>query len=146
PSPYAKSWRVLVRGSAWVALVFIAYHVFVLRLPRWLYGVPSSDVHTLLTAHLSTSSSSGAGLLVPYVAIFYLVGVAACVIHFAAGGWAYLVREKHVTTPAAIKRAAFAWGAFGAVLFVLASLTVIGVASGSPAFLEAPPSIDCEKP
>jgi succinate dehydrogenase/fumarate reductase cytochrome b subunit (b558 family) len=144
PSPYEKSWRVLVRGSAWVALVFIAYHVIALRVPRWTHALPASHVHTLLTAHLSTAA--GDAVLVPYVAIFYLVGVAACLIHFAAGGWAYLVREKHLTSPLAIKRAAYAWGALAVSLFVLASLTVIGVASGAPAFLERPPSIECPQP
>jgi succinate dehydrogenase/fumarate reductase cytochrome b subunit (b558 family) len=146
PSPYDRSWRILVRGSAWVALVFIAYHVAVLRVPRWTHAVPTSHVHTLLTAHLSTASGSAAGVLVPYVAIFYLVGIAACLVHFAAGGWAYLVREKHVTAPAAIKRAAYAFGALGVSLFVLASLTVIGVASGAPAFLETPQSPSCPQP
>jgi succinate dehydrogenase/fumarate reductase cytochrome b subunit (b558 family) len=144
PSPYDRSWRVLVRACAWVALVFIAFHVITLRVPRYAYAIPASHVHTLLTAHLSTAS--GTSVLVPYIAIFYLVGIAACLIHFAAGGWAYLVREKHLTTPLAIKRAAYAWGALAVGLFVLASLTVIGVASGAPMFLERSPSIVCPQP
>src|SRR5262249_24378661 len=49
PSPYDPSWRVLVRASAWIALVFIAFHVVTLRVPRWAYAIPTSDVHTLLT-------------------------------------------------------------------------------------------------
>jgi hypothetical protein len=144
PSPYDRSWRFVVRATAWVALVFIAYHVVALRLPRWTHGIPASHVHTLLTAHLATAS--GSSVLVPYIAIFYLVGIGACVTHFAAGGWAYLVREKHLTTPIAIKRGAYAWGALGVLLFVLASLTVIGVASGAPVFLESPPGINCPQP
>jgi succinate dehydrogenase/fumarate reductase cytochrome b subunit (b558 family) len=144
PSPYDPSWRVLARASAWIALVFIAFHVVTLRVPRWTYSIPASHVHTLLTAHLSTAS--GTSVLVPYIAIFYLIGIAACLVHFAAGGWAYLVREKHLTTPLAIRRAAYAWGALAVCLFVLAALTVIGVASGAPVFLEPPPSAVCPQP
>ena len=146
PSPLDRGWRVLTRGSAWVALVFIAYHFVSLRLPRWTNAVPTSQVHTLLTAHLSSASGSGAGVLVPYNAILYLVGTAACLIHFAVGGYSYLVREKHVTAPLAMKRTAYACGALGVALFLLASLTVIGIASGAPLFLEPVPSHPCPQP
>jgi succinate dehydrogenase / fumarate reductase cytochrome b subunit len=143
PSPYPRSWRVLNEGAAWVALVFIAYHVWALRVPRWTHHVGAGSVHTVLVEHLSTASGSAAGILMPWVALFYLVGIAATVLHFAVGGWGYLVRFKKVTTPRATRIAAGAFGALAIVLFALASTTTISLASGSPVFVSPPPGEPC---
>jgi len=145
-SPYTPNWRLVTRGAAWIALVFIAYHVYALRVPRWTSGVSASAMHTVLTAHLSGATGSASGVAMPWMAIFYLLGIAATILHFAAGTWGFLVRAKHVTTPSAIRRAAIASGALGAVLFALASITVISLASGAPVFPPPPPKEACPPP
>jgi succinate dehydrogenase / fumarate reductase cytochrome b subunit len=142
-SPYAPSWATLNRGAAWVALVFIAYHVWALRVPRWTGHVGAGSVHTMLVAHLSSASGGAAGVLVPWTAFFYLAGTAATVLHFAVGGWGYVVRFKKVTTPRGTRVAAGAFGALGVLLFALASTTTISVASGAPVFPPAPAAAVC---
>ena len=146
PSPYTKSWSVLSRGAAKVALLFIAYHLWALWVPRWTQGVTSSGVHTLLTAHLSSATGGASGVAVPWAAVLYLIGIAATTVHFAAGTWGYLVRARRVTTPRGKRRAAFASGAIGTALFALASVTVISIASGSPLFPERLPMPPCPSP
>jgi len=143
PSPYAPSWRALNRASAWVALAFIAYHVWALRVPRWTHAIGASSLHTFLVAHLSAASGSAAGALVPWTAIFYLVGTAATVTHFTVGGWGYLVRFKKVATRTGTRRAAVAFGALGVLLFALASATIVSMATGSPLFLPPPSQEPC---
>ena len=145
-SPYPRSWRVLVRGAAWVSLVFIGYHFYALALPRLLGRVGASSVYTLLTAHLSSTTGGASGVAMPWVAIFYLVGIAATTLHFAAGAWAYLVRTKRIGTPDQRRRAAYASGAGGVALFTVASLTVISLASGSPLFAAQAEAAPCPAP
>ena len=145
-SPYPDSWRVLVRAAAWVAFAFIAYHVYALGVPRWTNTLATSGVHTLLTAHLSNATGSAAGVLMPWTALFYLVGLAATTLHFAAGTWGYFVRTKRATTSHDKRRLAIAAGTVGALLFGLSSATVISLATGSPLYASAPESPACPAP
>jgi succinate dehydrogenase / fumarate reductase cytochrome b subunit len=137
PSPYAPSWAVLNRGAAWVAFVFIAYHVYAVRMARWTQGVGPDALPTMFIEHISTATGSAGGLQMPWTAMFYLVGIAATVVHFSVGTWGYLVRFKLVATARGTRRAAMASGAIGVLLFSMASTTTISLATGSPLF---PPS------
>jgi succinate dehydrogenase / fumarate reductase cytochrome b subunit len=143
PSPYAPSWRVLNHAAAWVAVAFIAYHVWAIRVPRWNHAVTVGSLHTMLVAHLSSASGSASGVSMPWVGIFYLVGTAATILHFVVGGWGYLVRYRNVTTSAGTRRAAVGLGALGVALFAIASTTVISLASGAPLFVPQAPAATC---
>jgi succinate dehydrogenase / fumarate reductase cytochrome b subunit len=145
-SPYPDNWRVLVRAAAWVAFAFIAYHAYALGVPRWTHAVGTLGVHTLLTAHLSNATGSAAGVLMPWTALFYLVGLAATTLHFSAGTWGYFVRTKRVTTPSAKRRLAIAAGLVGVLLFTVSSATVISLATGSPLMAPAPEPPPCPAP
>ena len=145
-SPYPADWRIVVRGAAWVSLVFIAYHAYAMGMAKYGMGTGARSLHTAVAAHLSNASGSATGLLMPWTAIFYLVGLAATTTHFAAGTWSYLVRTKRTPTQQARRRAAFGMGAAGLVLFALASSTVIGFATGSPLFPPVAEAAPCPLP
>lgn len=145
-SPYPDGWRQLVRGAAWVALVFIGYHVYALGLPRWTHAVGPSSAHTVLAAHLSRATGSAAGLLMPWTAVFYLVGLAATTLHFAAGTWGYAVRTGRAPDAKSKRQVAIGAALGGALLFGVSSLTVIGVATGAPLFAPVAESPPCPTP
>ncbi len=145
-SPYAANWRLLVRGSAWAALVFIAYHAYVMDLSQHAQGIDAVSKHTFLASYLSSGTSSAAGVLIPWNALFYLVGLAATTIHFAAGTWGYLVRTKRAATVEGKRRLAFGLGLAGTALFTLSSATVVALATGSPLFVSSPESPVCPAP
>jgi succinate dehydrogenase / fumarate reductase, cytochrome b subunit len=145
-SPYPADWRVVVRGAAWVSLVFIAYHAYAMGMAKYGLGIGARSLHTAVAAHLSAATGSATGLLMPWTAILYLVGLAATTTHFAAGTWSYLVRTKRTPTQDARRRAAYGTGAAGLVLFALSSSTVIGFATGSPLFPPAAAASPCPLP
>jgi succinate dehydrogenase / fumarate reductase, cytochrome b subunit len=144
PSPYTSSWRALNRVSAYVSLLFIAYHVYAIRDARVASGLDAGAMRTFFVAHLSSASAASAdGVLMPWIAIAYLIGIAATILHLSASTWGYLVRFGHVSNPPNVRRAAVASGVAGALLFGLSSITVISFASGSPVFPPSPPSAPC---
>ncbi len=145
-SPYPASWRVLVRGAAWVAFAFIAYHAYALGVPRWTNAVGSASVHTYLTAHLSNASGSATGVLIPWTALFYLVGLAATTLHFAAGTWGYCVRTNRASTKEGKRKLALVTGLAGALLFGVSSATVISLATGSPLYASVEETAPCPAP
>ncbi len=145
-SPYPQAWRPIVRGSAWVTLAFILYHAYALGLPRWTHAVAASSAHTVLVAHLSRATGSAEGLLLPWTAFVYLVGLAATTLHFAIGTWGYLVRSGRASTTGAQRTLARGLAAAGLALFALSAMTVISLASGSPLFPAAPDSPPCPAP
>lgn len=145
-SPYPRHWRILVRGAAWVAFVFIAYHVYALGVPRWTNAIAARSMHTALTMHLSRGSGSAAGLLMPWTALFYLVGVAATIVHFAAGTWGFLVRTHRVGTASGRKQAAYGLGAAAAALFAISSMTILHLATGTPLYAAVPDAPPCPAP
>jgi hypothetical protein len=82
----------------------------------------------------------------PWTALFYLVGLAATTLHFAAGTWGYFVRTKRTTTKESKRRLAVAAGSLGVLLFAVSAATVIGLATGSPLMVSAPESPPCPAP
>jgi succinate dehydrogenase / fumarate reductase cytochrome b subunit len=125
--------RVLQRIAGVVVLLFVVFHVVALRLARARTGFDPAAIHTKLTEHLS---STWAGM--PLVAVAYVFGVAAVVFHLTYGIWTF-ARPK-------TKRATYAWGAGGVLLFVVGVGTVVSVATGSrflPAVSTGPKPTSC---
>ena len=129
--PYARNWMyVLQRASGLFALVFIGWHLYEYRIHKWLFGMQGDDFYGVLSAHLSSTVAS-----VPLLAIFYLLGVLASVFHFANGLWGFSASWGIAVSKAAQRRAAWACGALGVVLFVLGADTVVFFATGSRLYL-----------
>jgi succinate dehydrogenase / fumarate reductase cytochrome b subunit len=106
---------VAQRMSAGVVLVFLVVHLAELRLQRLFFGVDASAMHTVLAARLS---STWAG--VPWRALVYVIGVGAAAFHFQSGLSAAIARGRRAVTIG-----------LGILLFVVGTVTVVGVATGT---------------
>jgi succinate dehydrogenase / fumarate reductase cytochrome b subunit len=117
----------LQRVTAWIALFFIAWHVF--HMHGWIH----SDYWTKNVAHNlgggkfnpeHATSTAAAALQPLLVQILYAVGVLACVYHFANGLWTSGITWGIWTTPAAQRRADYVCGAVG-LLFAFIGLSAL---------------------
>lgn len=80
---YFRNWLYsLQRWSGIIALVFICYHVWKLRI-EWLF---TTDMHHVTYQYVNEYFSH------TWHIIFYFVGVTAVVFHFANGLWNFLVK------------------------------------------------------
>lgn len=109
----------LQRVTAWIALVFIAWHVF--HMHGWIHNdyylknIANPLNGGLFDPHHATSSAAAAfGPLL--VKILYAIGVLACVYHLANGLWTSGITWGIWTTPAAQRRADYVCAAFGVLL------------------------------
>ncbi|MBN1610234.1 MAG: hypothetical protein JW940_26640, partial [Polyangiaceae bacterium] len=136
---------VLQRVTAPVALALLCYHGYRFR---WqpLFGRGSGDdSFAQMCAELSRTSGG-----VPWVAIFYLIGLAAIVFHLSNGLHGFCFSWGITTTRRAARSAAGLFGALGVLLYVVAASTVIYFATGSRIALvlerdaAGPPPITCQ--
>jgi succinate dehydrogenase/fumarate reductase cytochrome b subunit (b558 family) len=144
-APYTGHFMfVLQRATAPVALALLCYHGYRFR---WqpLFGRTSGDDSFLqMCADLSRTSGG-----VPWVAIFYLIGLAAIVFHLSNGLQGFCFSWGITTTRVAARRAAGLFGALGVLLYVVGASTVIYFATGSRLALvveraaAGPPPITC---
>lgn len=126
PSPYPPTLRSLHRVAGVVALVYIGYHLYEYRLALAVPGLRSGDFFTALSSRLS-STTAGA----PLRAMFYIVGIAAVVFHFATGLWGYMVARGWFVSPRARRFAAAGASVVGAALFLAAANLVSFYATGA---------------
>jgi succinate dehydrogenase / fumarate reductase cytochrome b subunit len=145
--PYARNWAYLMqRLSGIVALAFIVVHVWQLRLPLLLGKLDRSEVFAELCASLSSTGIGG----VPLLALFYLVGIAATVFHFANGLNGFCFSWGIATTRAGLKRVSAVTGLVGVVLFAVGANSVVYFATGSRLTLTltnaggGPPALTCQ--
>jgi succinate dehydrogenase/fumarate reductase cytochrome b subunit len=121
---------VLQRVTGIVAFVFIGYHLYEYRIQKWLFGMRSEAFYGTLSAHLSSTTAG-----VPWLAVFYLIGIASAVFHFTNGLWGFCFSWGLTVTRRAQRRAAVLFLALGVVLFLLGANTVIFFATGSRFFV-----------
>ncbi len=120
-----RSW-LLQRISAGVLLVFVLVHVWHLRLQRLFFGLSADALYTELTARLS---STWAGI--PWVALFYLLGVLAASAHAANGLFAATGTWNVASSDRGRQRMRLLTATLGLVLFLVGAATVIGTATGT---------------
>lgn len=123
---------LLQRASSVVLLLFVAGHLWELRIHRWRSALPVTAIHARLAEHMSSTFMS-----VPWIAVGYILGVTAAAFHFANGLWAYGCERRGLTTEAEKKRAAIVPFTIAAALFVIGTATVIALANGG-VFLSEP--------
>lgn len=122
----------LMRITSLLLFVFIAAHAWELRIHRAAFGGSIAALHTRLAMHLSSTSGG-----VPWIALGYVLGIAAACFHLAYGCHAVLVATGRAT-----RRTATAALAGGALLFVVGTATVIALATGGTLFEGADPAAD----
>lgn len=107
---YYRNWAFyLQRISALLTLVFVAYHLWALRINALITG--KEITFAAMTQHLSN----------PLIFAFYVVGLLSATYHLANGLWAFLVSWGITIGPNAQRISAYA----AAALFVI--LTVMGL-------------------
>ena len=125
--PYKYKWlSTLQRITGIISLFFIGFHLWEFRLQKAWFGMPSSFFYTRLTANLSSTWHG-----MPVVALGYLLGVLATVFHFANGVSAFAVTWGIVSRPLAQMRMRMLAATLGVLLSILATATVVGLATGS---------------
>ena len=130
--PLGKNWLyVAQRITGVVTLAFVLWHLWEIRVQKWLFGLSSHGFFPLLTSHLS-----GTWLGVPWLALVYTLGVAAAVFHFANGLWGFAASWGLVTTRASMARVRIAGAALGVLLLLLGESTVLYFATGTTPFGE----------
>jgi hypothetical protein len=106
---------VAQRMSAIIVLVFLVVHLFDLRLQRLFFGLDPSAMHTALSARLSWTWAG-----VPWRALLYVVGIGAASFHVGSCLFAAIPRKRRAPTMA-----------LAALLFMIGTITVIGIATGT---------------
>lgn len=116
-----RRYWTLQRVTAPIVLLFVVVHFWELRAQRLFFGMSADVLYTTLTAHLSSTWAS-----VPWVALFYVVGIGATCFHLANGLFAASA-VKGWATP----RMRIFTNLIGGALFILGLLTVLGFATGT---------------
>ena len=120
------SGRVLRRLSACALLLFLVFHVWQFQGRLWLGELQRVDFLPELCASLSSTAFGG----VPFVAIGYLLGVAAAALHAALGLYHACCSWGWVTPPQRERlRRACVLGGLG--LFATGALIIVQFATGS---------------
>jgi succinate dehydrogenase / fumarate reductase cytochrome b subunit len=126
----------LQRASGIVVLVFVAVHVWEFRVQTWTHGLAVPSYSTKLVEHLSSTQSG-----IPFVALGYLVGIAATIFHLVSGLSAFCTTWGYATTFAARRRQRVFFQVLGILLFALSAALVVQLATGTRFFpIEEPRS------
>jgi succinate dehydrogenase / fumarate reductase, cytochrome b subunit len=118
------------RWTGLIALVFIVYHVFHMHgwfhFGTWMEHVAKPFGGAQFRPY-NAASTAGLALQNPFVAAFYLVGVLACVFHFANGLWTMGITWGVWTSEAAQHRALKACMTFGVLLSIVGVAALYGM-------------------
>ncbi len=127
---YTSNYRYhLQRWTGVVAVIFIFFHIF--HLHGWFHSEYwlNKIAHPMGMANFrafNAASSLALALRGFTWPVFYLVGVLACVYHFANGIWTFGITWGIWISPAAQRRATYACSAFGVFLAIVGLSALYG--------------------
>ena len=125
--PYSRNVLYTVqRATGLVALAFIGWHLWEFRIPKLLGKMSAEAFYPTLEAHLSSTYHG-----LPVLAVVYLVGIAASVVHFANGLFTFCFSWGICLTRRSQRLFATAFALFGAILFVMGTQTTLYFATGA---------------
>lgn len=108
----------LQRATAWIALLFIAWHVF--HMHGWIKVEPVGQMIEQAGGaqfdHERATSTAAMALRSPVAVVLYALGVLGTVFHLANGVWTMGITWGLWISPAAQRRADYVCAAFGIVL------------------------------
>jgi len=144
---YTRNWMwLLQRLTGLVTFVFVLAHLWELRVQKWLFGMAHTSFYGSLAAHLSWTKWG-----VPWIAVGYLLGLAASCFHLANGLWGFAASWGLAVTRRSQGRVGVASAVLGVVLFGLGATTVVHFATGAPLIANpsettpyGPPRPSCE--
>lgn len=132
--PYNRNWMYLAqRITGLVALAFIVWHISEIWLQKVAGRLSPRDFYPVLCERLSTSHGG-----VPLIALAYVLGVGACVFHFANGLWGFCFSWGITISRRSQRISATVFGLVGLVLFFMGASTAIYFATGSRLTIFAP--------
>ncbi len=130
---YSRNWMyTLQRTTGLVAFAFLVFHLAEFRIPKLMGKTTYEAFYPALCAELSSTFHG-----VPLVAIAYIVGIAASVLHFANGLWGFCFSWGITVSRRSQRLAATAFGLLGLAVFVLGARTAIYFATGARFFSDA---------
>jgi succinate dehydrogenase/fumarate reductase cytochrome b subunit (b558 family) len=124
----------LERISGVIVLVFVVAHLWGTRVPTWTGHLLVGSYSTKLVAQLSSLSGG-----VPWIALGYLVGIAATIFHLVNGMTSFCATWGIAKTPAARHRARLLFRGLGILFFTASTATVLELATGARFFAAEPP-------
>jgi succinate dehydrogenase / fumarate reductase cytochrome b subunit len=124
----------LQRATAWIALAFIAYHVF--QMHGWFHNETYlKSIAEPLGGHKfdphHATSTTAIALASPLMKVLYFVGVVSCVYHLANGLWTMGITWGVWTSAAAQRRANWICLAFGLALTAVGLGALVGASTGN---------------
>ncbi len=132
---YNRNWMyVSQRLTGFLALAFIVWHISEIWLQKWAGRLSPRDFYPVLCERLSSTHYG-----VPLIAFAYILGVGACVFHFANGLWGFCFSWGVTISRRSQRISATIFGLAGVALFLLGSSTAIYFATGSRLALFGPP-------
>lgn len=112
--PYtANKLYVLQRVTGLIAFVYILYHVYETRIVNALYGTEVSYERMAQIMHD------------PKALVFYLVGLAAVMFHFANGLWGFFISWGLTVGPRAQKISGLICASVGLILFAAGAASLV---------------------
>lgn len=114
------------RASGLVAFVFVAWHFWSLRAQAWLSGLGASTYSTRLESQLSSTVAG-----VPWAALGYAIGLAACVFHLANGMTSFWASRGLARGVEARRRASIVFATLGGLFFLVSFAVVVQLATGT---------------
>lgn len=129
--PYGGNIRYyLQRVTAWIALVFIFWHVF--EMHGWIKPVAAQFDGSRFRHLYATSSAAAVIQSNAVIVTLYAVGVLSCVYHLANGIWTAGITWGIWTSAAAQRRANYICAAAGLVLAALGLSAFLGMLRVDP--------------
>jgi succinate dehydrogenase/fumarate reductase cytochrome b subunit len=117
--------HTLERASGVLVLVFVGAHFYELRWQTLSGGLQVGSYSTKLVEHLSWTTGG-----VPFIALGYLLGIAATIFHLVNGMTSFCITWGYTATELAQRRARIVFRALGVIFFLVGAATVIQLASG----------------
>ena len=134
PHAYESDLMLLLeRISGVVVLAFVGAHFWETELQTWTGELAVGSYSTKLVEHLSSTRSG-----IPWVALGYLVGIAATVLHLVNGLTSFSTRWGLTPDRRSQRRARVLFRGAGALLFAVGAASVIELATGAHFFASAP--------
>lgn len=123
---FGRNWMYfLQRLSGLLAFGFIGLHLYQFWGQKVAGKMETAQFYPELCASLSNTNG-----VVPWMAIAYVVGITACVFHFANGLWGFCFSWGVTVSRSAQRRAATVFGVVGLLVWFLGINTVIYFARG----------------
>lgn len=128
----SRNWAfTLQRITGLLAFLFIGFHLYGFWWKKLMGKMAPEDFYPKLCEQMSSTMGG-----VPVMSLVYILGIAACVYHFANGLWGFCFSWGITVSKRSQQMAAWVFGIVGAIVFFLGANTIIHFATGKGIFEE----------